>query len=163
MSNRYVITLALVVVGAFVARLVLPFLPVRRLAVRLSPIDLTLVVVGSLALGFHCGAMFFRPAVVAVPGGLWAIRVIDPMGTPSITWYALAAAVVVVGLRRQHPAALVAAGCSLAAVGYTMYNGGTLRVHLDAIFVAVLLLGVAAAGLALPPWRGESSTSGQAA
>ena len=159
MSDTYVSTLVAVAVAGAVARLSLAVLPVRRYVVRLSVPDSLAVVVGSVGLVLHCGAMFFRTSVASWPGGPSVIRVVDPMGTASITWYAIGAALIVFGLRRQHPLLLLV-GASLAVVGFTMYDGGALRTHLDAIAVAVVLLAVSVFGFTDPPWRRPSPVPG---
>jgi hypothetical protein len=69
-----------------------------------------------------------------------------------MVWYAVPAALVVLGLRRQHPAALTAVSLALTAVGITMYDGGSLPTHLTAIFVSVVILASVASTLLLPPW-----------
>ena len=160
MSHAYVTTLLALVVGASAARLVLPMLPVRRYVVRLSGLDAMAVAVGGMGLVLHCGAMFFRASVATWPGGPAVIRVIDPMGTASITWYAVGAALIVLGLRRQLPVVVGAVAVSLAAVGFTMYDGGPLRTHLDVIAGAVFLLVASLAVFADPPWRTRSVDPG---
>jgi len=161
MSHTYVVTLLVVVAAAFTARLVLPILPVRRYVVRLSVPDATAVVVGSFALILHCGAMFFRAFTASWPGGASVIRIVDPMGTASITWFAVAAALIVVGLRRQPPLLVALVAASLAAVGFTMYDGGPLRTHLDVIAVTVILFVVTLVTCADPPWRVQAAGSGR--
>ncbi len=153
MSDGYLTVLTVVVVLVLASRYVLPFLPLSRWAAPMSVGDTVLFGSGVVGLALHCGAMFFPSSVRAVPGGHQVIRVVDPMGTTSILWFAVAAALVMVGLRRQHPVALAGAALSLAAVGYTMYDGGRLHTHLHAIFVAVVVLAVILATLVLPPWR----------
>jgi hypothetical protein len=82
---------------------------------------------------------------------------INALGTASIIRYAVPATLVVLGLRRQHPAALAAVALALTAVGITMYDGGSLSTHLTAIFVSVVVLTTVASTLvllrggALPP------------
>jgi len=153
MSHTYVATLLAVAVLAVAARLALPMLPVRRYVVRLSGPDAVAVLVGTIGLVLHCGAMFFRSSVAAWPGGPTVIRVVDPMGRASITWYAVAAAVIVVGLRHQHPLVVGVVAACLAAVGFTMYDGGPLRTHLDVIALTVVLFVASLAACADPPWR----------
>ena len=153
MSHAYVTTLLAVVVVATAVRLAVPLLPVRRYVVRLSSLEALAVVAGASGLVLHCGAMFFRTSVASWPGGPTVIRVVDPMGTASITWYAVGAALIVLGLRRQFPLVVGAGAVSLAAVGFTMYDGGPLRTHLDVIAVTVLLLVTSLAVFADPPWR----------
>lgn len=157
MSHAYVATLLAVVVLAVAVRLVLPVLPMRRFVVRLSVLDAAAVVVGSTGLVLHCGAMFFRSSVAAWPGGPAVIRVVDPMGRPSITWYAVAAAFVVLGMRRQQPVVLGVVAVGLAAVGFTMYDGGPLRTHLDVIATTVVLMAASLVAFADPPWRIRST------
>ena len=160
MSHAYVTTLLAVVVVAMAARFLLPVFPVRQYGVPLSGPDALAIVVGVVALVLHCGAMFFRTSVASWPGGPSVIRVVDPMGTASITWYAIGAALIVFGLRRQHPLLLLLVGASLAVVGFTMYDGGALRTHLDAIAVAVVLFAVSVFGFTDPPWRRPSPVPG---
>ena len=157
MSHTYVATLLAVVVLAVAARLVLPMLPVRRYVTRLSGPDAVAVLVGAVGLVLHCGAMFFRSSVAAWPGGPEVIRLVDPMGVASITWYAVAAALVVVGLRHQHPVVVGIIAACLAAVGVTMYDGGPLRTHLDVIALTVVLFVVSLAAFAVPPWQVRST------
>ena len=156
MSHAYLATLLVVVVVAFAVRLLVPVLPVRRYAVRLSVADVAFLIVGALAIVLHCGAMFFRPSVASWPLGPSVIRVVDPMGTVSITWYAVGAALIVLALRRQHPALLILVAASLGIVGYTMYDGGPLRTHLDAIATALILVVASVALFTDPPWRHRS-------
>jgi hypothetical protein len=82
------------------------------------------------------------------------------MGTASITWYAVGAALIVLALRRQHPVLVLIVGAALVVVGYTMYDGGPLHTHLVAIATAVVLLGVSIALFTDPPWRRRSAASG---
>jgi hypothetical protein len=152
-SDRYVLTLSVVVLLVLVSRYTLPFLPLARGAAPMSVTDIVLFGFGAAGLAIHCGAMFFPSPVRALPGGHQVIRAVDPLGSVSIVWFAVAAALVVFGLRRQHVAAICIAAGSLAAVGYTMYDGGRLHVHLTAIFVAVVVLAIILSVLVIPPWR----------
>ena len=153
MSDRYVVALSVVVLLVLGSRYLLPFLPLGRWAAPMTVPDAVLFVAGVAGLAIHCGAMFFRSTVRGLPGGDQVIRAVDPMGTPSILWFAVAAGLVMVGLRRQHVVALVMVAASLATVGYTMYDGGRLSTHLTAIFVAVVILAAVLALLVIPPWR----------
>jgi hypothetical protein len=161
MSDAYVSTLLAVVVVVALARFVLPVLPVPTYVVRLSVLDSVAVTVGSLGVLLHCGAMFFRASVASWPAGPDVIRVVDPMGIPSITWYAVGAALIVFGLRHQHPLVVGAVALSLAAVGFTMYDGGPLRTHLDVIAVTVVLLVASLVAFTDPPWRIRSVDVGR--
>jgi hypothetical protein len=158
MTHAYVLGLASVVVVAVLARVLLPVLPIRGRAVRLSFPEAVAIAVGTVGLVLHCGAMFFRVSVASWPLGPAVIRVVDPMGTASITWYAVGAALIVIGLCRQQPLVVTVVAASLVVVGYTMYDGGALRTHLDAIAVAVVLLVTSVAVFADPPWRPPSVT-----
>lgn len=131
MSAAFVLTLAGVSLILLILRLVVPGLPVNRLARRLTRLDLALTLLGVLGLVLHCASMFFRPIVAALPGSDTVISQINSMGTASMVWFAVPALLVLVGLRRQHWAALALLAASLLAVGLTMYNDTALFTHLD--------------------------------
>jgi hypothetical protein len=158
-SRAYVTLLIATVAAIVVARLVLAPLPLRRVAARLSVSDAVLIGVGTAGLAFHCGAMFFRATVERSPGVHSAVRSINAMGTSSKLWFIVPALLVVIGLRRQYPIALFVLAAALVAVGVTMYDDGPLRTHLNAIFIAVVVLAGVASVLVVPPWsRGVSSS-----
>lgn len=92
MSSWFVVSLTLVVAVVLGARLLVPALPLRTVAGRISVTD-------------------------AVLGGLGVL------------------------------------GLAFTAVGVTMYDGGSLDVHLAAIFASVVVLAVIVAALVLPPSR----------
>ena len=152
MSNTFLVSLAVVVALLFGARFLVRALPVPFLARRITFSDATLAGLGIVALVFHCVAMFFPEVVEPIPGTRTLSDEIRAMGTSSIMLYAVPAAAVMLGFRRHHPAALVTMGLSLAAVGYTMYNGGPLDVHLATIFISVVVIAAVSATLTLPPW-----------
>lgn len=152
-SSSFVASLAALVVIAIGARFLLAPLPLRRVAMRVTPTDAILAGVGMVGLVFHCAAMFFRGLVEPLPGLDTAIADIRALGIASVIWYVTPAVLVLLGLRRQHPIALAVLALALAAVGFTMYNGGALQPHLTAIFVFVVILSSIAATLVLPPWR----------
>jgi hypothetical protein len=146
--------MAVAVAAILAARFLVATLPLRRVAVAIRSTDAVIVAVGLAGLAFHCGAMFFRSVVQTVPGADRAISQIDALQTISIIWFAVFAALVLLGLRRQHPLALTLSTTALAAVGITMYDEGSLPIHLAAIFVCVVTLAGIAAALILPPhWR----------
>jgi hypothetical protein len=151
MSTGYVLGLALVVVVGVGLRVLVPALPWRTIATRIMVTDAALVVLGSLGLVFHCGAMFFPALFRHLPGAHTAIGRINAMGTTSIVWYAVAAALVVLGLRRHHPVVVGLVVLALAAVGVTMYDTGPLTTHLVAIFLSVVVLIGVVTALTLPP------------
>ncbi|MBG6218226.1 hypothetical protein IWX75_002707 [Arthrobacter sp. CAN_A6] len=155
MSLEFVLTVAGVAVALLVLRLVLPGLPAKRFARRLTPLDVGLTVVGVLGLILHCASMFFRPLVAAIPGSSNVISQISSMGSASIIWFAVPALLVVVGLRRQHWVALILLAGSLLAVGITMYNGTALSTHLDTIFAAGVTIAATVFLLSAPPWHRE--------
>jgi len=153
-SFGFLIGLAAVVAVVLGARFVFAALPLRRVAVQVTITDAMLAGVGVLGLAFHCGAMFSRSAVEWLPGAGAVIREIGALGSASILWYLVPALLVLLGLRRQHPVALAVVALALAAVGITMYDGGSLQVHLTAIFITVVILAAVATMLMLPPsWR----------
>ncbi|MDQ6776111.1 MAG: hypothetical protein M3071_07820 [Actinomycetota bacterium] len=152
MSTGFLVSLAVVVAVLLSARFLLAALPLRRVAVPVTITDVALAGVGILGLAFHCGAMFSRSLVEWLPGTGSVIREIGALGTGSVILYVVPALLVLLGLRRQHPVAPVVMALALAAVGVTMYDGGSLQAHLTAIFVAVVALAAVATMLTLPPW-----------
>lgn len=153
MTTGFVVTLALAVIVLLAARLVLSALPLRRLARPAGRFDAAMSAVGMLGLVLHCVAMFNRGLVDWVPGSAGPIGQIRALGTFSEVWYVVAAALLVLGLRRQQPPALGAVVVALVAVGVTMYNGGGLQPHLVAIFAFVTILAAVITMLVLPPGR----------
>lgn len=153
MSTRFVLSLVVVVAVVLAARVLSSSLPVRRFAKQVTVVDTVLLGVGVAILAFHCGAMFFPRLVDPLPGVDVAAGDIRALGTASIVWYVAPAVVVLLGLRRQHLLAQTAVAVALAAVGITMYDGGSLQAHLAAIFLSVLILVGVTAALLLPPWR----------
>lgn len=153
MPTSFVVSLAVVVVVALAARFVFAGLPLRRVAVPMTIVDLVLAVVGVAGLVFHCGAMFFPAIAHKVPGTSGLIRQINAFGTASVACYVVPAALVLFALRRQHPLPLTIVSLALLAVGVTMYDGGSLHRHLTTIFVAVLVLACVTSTLVLPAHR----------
>jgi hypothetical protein len=158
-STSFVLSLFIVVALVLGARFLISALPSRRHARPITVTDALLAAVGVAGLALHCGSMFFRAVVDALPGTGAAISEINSLGTASIVWYAVPALLVVLGLRRQHPAALAAVALALSAVGVTMYDAGSLSTHLTAIFVSVVVLAAVASTLVLPPWRSRPALS----
>lgn len=153
MSTGYLISLAASFAIVLGARFVFASLPLRRVATPMTIGDAIFAVAGIVGLLFHCGAMFFRSAVSVLPGTHTLIHGIDAMGTFSIIWYVVAAALLLLGLRHQHPIMVVAMVLALTGVGTTMYDGASLQVHLASIFIFVVTLAGIAAIAVLPPWR----------
>jgi len=152
-SSQFVLGVIVVVAAVLGARFLVPGLPLPRVATPITVSQSMVSGVGVAGLALHCGAMFFPRLVEAVPGLAGVASDIRALGTASIIWYAVPAGMVLLGLRRQHPVAVTAVALSLVAVGFTMYNGGSLQVHLVAIFVSVLALAGTASLVVLPPWR----------
>jgi hypothetical protein len=158
MSAGYLLLLAVAVAVTVGTPLLLPGLSLRPLSVPLRATDAVLAGLGVLGLAFHCGAMFFRSVVEALPGSAAAISQVNALGTASIAWYVVPAVLLLVGLRRQHPVVLAVVLVALVAVGVTMYDGGPLAVHLAAIFASVVVLaGVAASLLPVPRRRAAAN------
>lgn len=155
MSSTYAITLAALVAALLLARLLLPQLPVRR-AVRLSTVDAVLLGVGVLGLVFHCTAMFARSVVAAVDPLVPLIDAVNALGAASMVLYIVPALLVLFALRRVYWAALIVLALALVAVGVTMYDGGSLSVHLVAIFISVVVLATVVVSLVIPPWRAHT-------
>lgn len=153
MSTSYLVGLLVAVTVLFGARLAFAVFPLRRIAMPVTVTDAIVFAVGAVGLAVHCGAMFFSGLVEPLPGADPVINDIRALGTASIIWYVVPAVLVLLGLRRQHPVALAMIVLVLVAVGITMYDGGSLRVHLAAIFVSVLVLAGVVALLVRPPWQ----------
>lgn len=137
------------------ARAVLPGLPWKRYARTSTWLDIVLLTLGALGLVMHCVAMFYRDLIDAIPGTGGYARAVNEMGWVSITLYVLPAALVLAGLRRQHPLALAIVVITLVAVGVTMYDGGPLTIHLATIAAAALALALTTALLVRLPRRRE--------
>jgi hypothetical protein len=158
MSPAYLALLSGVVVAIISSRVLFKGIPLPLGSSPLSVLDAIALSGGVVGLVLHCGAMFFRSWFRSIPGGHVVIRIVDPLGTSSILWFAIAAALVLVGLRRQLVVVLALVAGSLAAVGVTMYDGGSLRAHLTAIFVSVVLLAAVGRILAVPQSSKASPT-----
>jgi hypothetical protein len=130
--------LALVPVVAFLVR-ALTRRPLSTHVLRLGRLDLALVVVTLLALGFHCAAMFFPTAASAVPLSDGAAEAIRELGTASQTAYWLPVALLVLALRRAWTPLLVAEVGVLLAVGITMFWSFSLTAHLATIAGSVVV------------------------
>jgi len=157
MSTPFLLSLAVVVVVVLGARFLSNGLPLRGLARRITLPDAALLVAGSVGLAFHCVAMFFRRVLDPLTGADAAISDIRALGTASIIWYVVPAFLVLIGLRRVHPAALASAASAFVAVGVTMYDNGPLDIHLAAIFASVVALALVSATLVLPPSRNPNA------
>lgn len=157
MPTEFVARLALLALLLLLCRFVVPGLPPKRLARRLSAVDLAAAAVGLLGLVLHCASMFFEPLVSQVPGTAGIISQINAMGLASMVWFVVPSVLLVVSLRRQTYPSLAVLTCAIAAVGVTMYNGAALWVHLTAIFAASVVISGILFILTLPPWRAESA------
>lgn len=153
MSTAYLLWLAAVVLALGAARLLLSGLPVRPFAARVPPGQALLILVGGLGLAFHCTAMFFRDAVGWLPAA--AVDAVRGLGPASAIWYAVPALLLLLGLRRQHPAAVGLVALALLGVGVTMYDGSPVTTHLATIFVSVVVTAGVLAVLARPPWAAD--------
>ncbi|MDJ0351441.1 hypothetical protein [Pseudarthrobacter sp. PH31-O2] len=155
MSNEFLLSLAAIAGVLLVIRLLAPAVPHARLARRVTPGELVLAVAGVAGLVLHCGAMFFGSVVAAIPGTGSVIAQINAMGTASILWYVLPAALLLAGLRRQQLFAVVVLAVALLAVGVTMYNGAPLATHLVTIYAAAVVIAAIMFLLVLPPRFGR--------
>jgi hypothetical protein len=153
MSTEYVAGLAVIVVLVLFTRLVVPGLPPKGLATRLTLGDLGLAVAGVAGLILHCAAMFFEPFVSVIPGSTAMITQINAMGLASVAWYAVPLLLLLAGLRRQKAAVTAVLAAALLSVGVTMYNGAALWIHLAAVLAAVVATPAILLLLTRPPWR----------
>ncbi len=163
MTAEFSISLAVLSVLILLARFLLPQLPIAGAARQLSMADLVILVVGAVGLTFHCTAMFYRPLFDGLSFLAPLVSMVNALGVGSIILYTVPAVLVLVGLRRQHPFTLTAAGIALIAVGVTMYVRGLGSWHLTAIFVTVLLLAGIVALLTTTPWTGPAKGATSAA
>lgn len=113
--------------------------PLSTRVLPLSRLDLALVVVALLALGFHCAAMFFPAAVAAVPLSDGAAEAVRELGAASQAAYWLPAGLLVLALRRAWTPLLVTEVGVLLAVGITMFWGFSLTTHLVTIVGSVVV------------------------
>lgn len=151
MSTGFVVAVVVAVLIVAGARFTVRGLPLHGRTTRLTIAEAGLILIGSVTLAFHCGAMFFTELAGRLPGTDAVIHDIRALGTASLIWYAAPAGVVIIGLRRLSLAGLTAVIVALAAIGITMCDGGSLRNHLAAIFVGVLILAAVLAALVEPP------------
>ncbi len=135
----FVLTLVAVVVVLLILRLTVRALPLAW-ARSIRPRDAVAAGLGVIGLVLHCVAMFNRPLIDGLPGADPYIVAVNGMGGASIALYVVPAVLVLVGLHAQRLPWLVLLAAALLAVGITMYDGGSLAVHLTSIFVAVVLL-----------------------
>lgn len=164
MSRSYLISLAAVVAVAVLARLVTPALPLRRAARQMSALQALLGGLGLAGLALHCASMFFRRTVALLPGTDSISADIRALDTLSVLWYVAPAALVLLALRRQHPAAVALVALALTGVGVTMYDGAPLHTHLTAIFLSVLAIAVVTAALVRAPgvrWQAQATGGGR--
>lgn len=159
MSTAFLVSLAGVVAAILGARVLVDALPLRHVAVAVARTDLVLLGAGLVGLAFHCGAMFYPAAVHLLPRAGAVISQIDALQTVSIILFAVPAVLLLLGLRRQHPVAPTVEAVALAAVGVTMYDGGSLSAHLAAIFASVVILAGIAATLMQPAPRRRPAVS----
>lgn len=157
MSTGFLSSLAVTVAAILGARFLFAALPLRSVAVPMTAVDAVLSLVGTAGLLLHCSAMFFQSAVSTLPGADSLIGQIVGMGTSSIIWYVGPAALLLLGLRRQHPIMLAVVALALTAVGITMYDNGSLQTHLAAIFALVVVLAGLVATAVVSPWRRGSA------
>lgn len=152
MSATYVTSLILIALAALCLRILVPGLPLRARAKRLWIAEVVLVASGVIGLLFHCLAMFFRDLVDVVPWTAGAVTQIREVGaTSSLIWYIVPSVMVVVGVRRLHPAGVLLISVALVGVGVSMYDGGPLDVHLAWIAALVAAISGVASALVLPP------------
>ncbi|WP_427134084.1 hypothetical protein [Pseudarthrobacter sp. S9] len=148
-------SLAAVVLLLLLSRLLVPALPLKRLAARLTAVEFALAASGLFGLILHCASMFFEPLVAAIPGSAPVIGQINSMGTASVIWYVVPSLLLLTGLRRQNVVALALLAAALLAVGVTMYNGTALPIHLNTVFAAGVTTAAIMFLLVVPPWQTE--------
>lgn len=156
MTAGFSITLAVSALLILLARFVVPQLPVKSRALRLSARDAVLVGVGILGLLFHCTAMFSRGIYEGAPAVEPLVDLVNSMGVVSVVLFVVPAVLILFGLRRQQRGALVVLGLAFIAVGVTMYVGGPLQLHLAAIFAATVILAAVVSLFVLAPQQTQT-------
>ncbi|TFD47847.1 hypothetical protein E3T55_14960 [Cryobacterium frigoriphilum] len=124
-----------------------PFLPGR--AVALGPVEHTVAVLSTVALIFHCSAMFFGPWVNVVAFLRPLAAEVNNMGIASQIAYWVPAALLLLAWRRVWWPGLALLALTLVGVGVTMYWPYPLGVHLwwlAAVIVAGVFVGSALTG-----------------
>lgn len=129
-SAAYVIALAASVAAIVLARLTIDALPLRRVGVPVTRASAVGAGIGIVGLAMHCAAMFFPSAVGELPGTHGLIGEINALGAVSRIWYVAAAALVLIGLRRQHLIAQGIVALALVAVGVDGRRGRSAADHL---------------------------------
>ena len=102
--------------------------------------------------------MFYRSTVESIPGTGSLVETVNAMSTASVVAFTVPAALLLIGLRRARPWLFGSVFAALAAVGVTMYNGGSAGPHLAAIFIAAVLIAFTTAEM-LAAGRAETSFS----
>lgn len=157
MPAIFIISLA-IVVAVILGLQLLPGVPRRRAAARVSGVGIVVSLAGVAGLGLHCAAMFNRPLLEAIPGTEIVVRQINELSMVSILWYVVPSLLLLIGLRRQRPAVMAVLAVLLVVVGVTMFDDGPLALHLASIFAFVVVLSAVLALFLLPPWdRGRAS------
>lgn len=153
MSTEFVVILAAVALLLLLSRFLVPGLPPKGLAARLTTWDFSLAAAGLLGLILHCASMFYQPLVASIPGSSAVISEINSMGTASMIWYVVPSLLLLRGLRRQNVVVLAVLAAALVAVGVTMYNGTAISTHLNTVFAAGVVIAAIMFLLVVPPWQ----------
>lgn len=141
MPLSFVLTLAAVFVVLLLVRLTVRRPRAVTLWARtMRPRDAALGGLGVIGLVLHCVVMFNRPLVGDVPGAESYANAVNQMGAVSIVLFVAPGCLLLAGLHAQRRPVLLVLAASLLSVGITMYDGGSLLVHLTSIFVSVVLL-----------------------
>lgn len=142
MPTSFVLALATVVVVLLLARLTVRSLPSMTWARPIRPRDAAAVGLGVIGLILHCAAMFNQPLIGNLPGVERYVIAVNGLGGVSIALFVAPGCLLLAGLHAQRRPVLVLLVASLLAVGITMYDGGSLGVHLACIFASVVLLSI---------------------
>lgn len=143
-SLSFTIALLAVIGTLLILRLTVRRLPIKALARPIHPRDAALVVISAIGLFLHCAAMFNQGLIEAVPGTDSYVSTVNGLGVGSAVLYAAPAALLVAGLHGQRRLVSALVASSLLAVGITMYDHGSVAVHLTCIYISVVLLSLTA-------------------
>jgi len=148
-------TLAIVVAVVVALRALLRRPLVPRFARTLDAGSVIIAVVCLAALAYHCVAMFFPRSIEPLPLLSSHARSIRSLQLGSELAYWIPSAALILALRGVWLPALGVLSLALVAVGWTMFDGYGLHVHLGAIVAFVMVALIVTAGLVGSPTRND--------
>lgn len=152
-------TIAVVVTAVVALRVLLGRPLLHQLAKPLDPASAITAVVAAAALAFHCLAMFFPRPLEAFPVASSPAQAVRDLQFVSELAFWMPVAALIVALRKVWLPALGVLTVALVAVGWTMFGGSDLTVHLWSIALSVLVGLTVATGLLRRPRTRQTNFS----